>query len=118
MVRWVLVAEVSGERVRGRPRLGGMDGVKTNNGQQRNDGGGCATMRERSERVENPGTYEAERVSRGHIAWQCVLSDRPPVFLWLSPGEGWDAVTNCKKGETTENQGADVKYKGQGRGVC
>ena len=25
--------------------------------QQRNDGGGCATMRERSERVESPGTY-------------------------------------------------------------
>ena len=20
-------------------------------------------------------------------------SDRPPVLLWLSPGEGWDAVT-------------------------
>ena len=25
--------------------------------QQRNDGAGCATMRERSERVESPGTY-------------------------------------------------------------
>ena len=25
--------------------------------QQRNDGGGCAIMRERSERVESPGTY-------------------------------------------------------------
>ena len=29
-------------------------------GQQRNDGGGCATMRERSERVESPGTYVTE----------------------------------------------------------
>ena len=28
--------------------------------QQRNDGGGCLTMRERSERVESPGTYVAE----------------------------------------------------------
>ena len=28
--------------------------------QQKNDGGGCATMRERSERVENPGTYVTE----------------------------------------------------------
>ena len=28
--------------------------------QQRNDGGGCATMRERSERVESPGTYVNE----------------------------------------------------------
>ena len=26
-------------------------------GQQRNDGGGCASMRERSKRVESPGTY-------------------------------------------------------------
>ena len=25
--------------------------------QQRNDGGGCATMRERLESVESPGTY-------------------------------------------------------------
>ena len=25
-------------------------------GQHRNDGGGCASMRERSERVESPGT--------------------------------------------------------------
>ena len=29
-------------------------------GQQRNDGGGCASMRERSERVESPGTYVTE----------------------------------------------------------
>ena len=28
--------------------------------QQRNDGGGCVTMRERSERVESPGTYVTE----------------------------------------------------------
>ena len=29
-------------------------------GQQRNDGGGCVTMRERPERVESPGTYVIE----------------------------------------------------------
>ena len=28
--------------------------------QQRNNGGGCATMRERSERVESPGIYVTE----------------------------------------------------------
>ena len=28
--------------------------------QQRNNGGGCATMRERSERVESPGRYVTE----------------------------------------------------------
>ena len=29
------------------------------------------------------------------FAWPCVLSDRHPVLWWLSPGEGWDAVTWC-----------------------
>ena len=39
-------AEFSGGRVRGRPRLGWMDGMKVAClRQQRNDGGGCATMR-------------------------------------------------------------------------
>ena len=49
MARTVSMAEVSGGRVRGRPRLGWMAGVKV--------ALGCATMRERSERVEIPGTY-------------------------------------------------------------
>ena len=35
--------------------------------QQRNDGGGSATMRERSERVGSPGTYATELVSRCHF---------------------------------------------------
>ena len=42
MARRVLMAEVSGGR------------------EQRNDGGGFATMRERPERVESPGTYVTE----------------------------------------------------------
>ena len=29
-------------------------------GRQRNDGGGCASMRERSERLESSGTYVTE----------------------------------------------------------
>ena len=53
------MAEVSGGRVRGRPRLGWMDGVKVALG-NRNVGGGCVTMRERSERVESPITYVTE----------------------------------------------------------
>ena len=62
--------------------------------QQRNDCEGCATMRERSEGVESPGTYVAEYEFHAAIfAWHCVLSDRPPVLWWLSPGEGIDAVT-------------------------
>ena len=54
------MAEVSGGQVRGRPRLGWMDGVKVAYRQQRNDGGGCATLLERPERVESPGTYVIE----------------------------------------------------------
>ena len=54
MARRVLMAEVSGGRVRGRPRLGWMDGVKMALG-NRNDGGGCATRHERPESVESPG---------------------------------------------------------------
>ena len=57
MARRVLMAEVSGGRVQGRPRLSWMDGVKVGLWQQRNDDGGCATMLGRSERVESPGTY-------------------------------------------------------------
>ena len=41
----VLMADVSGGRVRWRQRLGWMDGVRWPI-QQRNDGGGCPTMRE------------------------------------------------------------------------
>ena len=74
-------------------------------------------MRERSERVESLGTYVTELVARGHFAWHCVLSDRPPVLWWLSHGEGMDAFTwcgwdNCNNGATTENQGSVVKYMG------
>ena len=36
----------------------GLDGwCEGDLGQYRNDGGGCATIRERSKRVESPGTY-------------------------------------------------------------
>ena len=35
MARWVLMAEASGGRVRGRPRLGWMDGVKAALGNSR-----------------------------------------------------------------------------------
>ena len=60
MARRVLMAGVSGGLVRGRPRLGWMDGVKVALRKQRNDGVGFATMREMPERVESPGTYVIE----------------------------------------------------------
>ena len=43
MTRRVVMAEVSGGRVRGTPWLCWMDGVKVAFGQQRDDGGGCAS---------------------------------------------------------------------------
>ena len=57
MARRVFITEISGRRVRGRQRFGWLEGGL---GQQRNDGGGCTTMSERSERVESPGTYVTE----------------------------------------------------------
>ena len=57
MARKVLIADVSGGRLRGRPRLGWMDGVKVALGNRGMTSGGCTSMRERSERVESPGTY-------------------------------------------------------------
>ena len=56
MAKSVLMAEVSGGRVRGRPRLGWMDGVKVALGNR----GMTVEAGERSERVESPGTYVTE----------------------------------------------------------
>ena len=73
--RKVLITEVSGGRVRGRPRLGWMDGVKVALGNRGLMDGDSETMREKSERVESPGTYVT------------------PVLWWLSHGDGNDTVT-------------------------
>ena len=57
-------------------------------------------MRERSEKVESPGTYAALPCSGGYH----LVRGGMPLH---------DVVeTNCKNGSTTENQGADVKYTG------
>ena len=60
MARRVLMAEVSGGRVRGKPRLGWMDGVKValgNRGISVEAALQCAKDRES---VESPGTYVTE----------------------------------------------------------
>ena len=51
------------------------------------------------------------------FAWPCILSDSPPVLWWFHLERGGmplhDAVgIDCKKGATSEYQGADVKYMG------
>ena len=58
LARRVLMAEVSGGRVRGPETEVNLDGwCEGGLRQQRNIGGGSATMRERSERVESPGIH-------------------------------------------------------------
>ena len=57
IARRVLMAEVSGGRIRGRPRLGWMDGVKVTLGNR------GMTMRDNARKigkVESPGTYVTE----------------------------------------------------------
>ena len=56
MVRRMLMAEVSEGRVRGRPRLGWMDGVKVALGSK----GMRVEAARKIERVESPGTYVTE----------------------------------------------------------
>ena len=67
MARRVLMAEVSGGRVRGRPRLGWMDGVKVALGNRGTTVEAARQMHKRSERVESPGTYVTEWVSHSHF---------------------------------------------------
>ena len=108
VARRVWMAEVSGGRVRGRPRLGWMDGVKV--------------------AVVNRGM--TEEAARKWKEWRALVHKpltRPslqgPVFFRTSlpcycvhhmERGGMplhDAVgINCKKGATTENQGSAVKY--------
>ena len=76
MARRMLMAEVSGGRVRGRPRLSWMDGVKVD----------WAT----EERVESPGTYVTEGVSRGHFCLPLCSFELPSralvVIIWRGEG--------------------------------
>lgn len=51
------MAEISGERVRSRQRLGWMDGACNGGLEQQKNAGG---LRKNYERVERPGTYVTE----------------------------------------------------------
>ena len=111
MARRVLMAEVSGQRVRGRTRLGWMDGVKVALGNR--------GMRWRLFRKSGEPWYISNVMS---FTQPFLLA---PVFFWTAlPCSGGyhmerggmplhDAVgINCKKGATTENQGTGVKFMG------
>ena len=87
MARRVLMAEVSGGRVPGRPRLGWMNGVKV-------------ALGNRGMTVESAHQYAKDRKERRALvhlylnefhtaifAWPSVLSDRSPVLWSLSSGK-------------------------------
>ena len=91
MARRVFMAEVIGGRVRGRPRLGWMDGVKVALGNRRMTvEAACQCAKDRKECR----ALVHMQLNEFHVAifaWHCVLSDRPPVLWWLSHtwrGEG------------------------------
>ena len=75
------MAEVSGGRVRGRPRLGWMDGVKVALGNR-----GMTVEAERQ-------CAKDRKKLRALVHMPCVLSDCPPMLWWLSHGVGRDVVT-------------------------
>ena len=66
---------VSGVRVWGRPRLGGMDGVKVALGIDRKEWRALVHMK-------------IIEFNMAIFAWQCVLSDRPPSLWWIITWRG------------------------------
>ena len=87
------MAEVSEERVRGRPRLDWMDGVKValgNRGMTVEAARQCAKVRKEWRALVH---MQLNEFHAAIFAWPCVLSDRPPMLFWLSHGEGKDAAT-------------------------
>ena len=93
MVRSVLMAEASGGRVRGRPRLGWMDGMKValgNRGMTVEAARQCTKDRKEWRALVH---MQQNEFHAAIFAWPCVISDRPLMLWWLSTEEGWDAVT-------------------------
>ena len=80
MARRVLVAEVSGGRVQGRPRLGWMDGVKVALG---NRGMTVEAVRQcAKDRKEWRALLHMLLII--YVPRHCVILDHPPVLWWLS----------------------------------
>ena len=118
MARRVLMAEVSGGRVRGIPRLSWMDGVKVALG---NRGMTVEAARQRA-KDRNEWRALVYICNLMSFTWPFLLG--PVFFRTALPCSGGyhmerggtplhDVVgINYKKGATTENQGSAVKYMG------
>ena len=117
MDRRVLMAEVSGGRVRGRPRFGWMDGVKValgNRGMTVEAARQCAKDRKTGEPWYI--CYNCMSFTRQFCLALC--SSGPPshalvVITWRTVGCRFTMrLGQTKKGPSTENQCADFKYMG------
>ena len=89
--RRVWMAEVTGRRVRGRPRFGWMDGVKMAFGSGRT----TVVAARQINRKEWRALVHMSMIDF-HVAifaWLPCLSDRPSVLWGLAPGERWGACT-------------------------
>ena len=115
MVRRVLMAEVSGGRVRGRPRLGWMDGVKValgNRGITVEAARQCAKDRNgwRAEVHKQLNEFHAA-IFLGTVFFRTALPCSGGYHLERGGMPLHDAVgINCKNGATTENRGSGVEY--------
>ena len=119
MARKVLMAEVSGGRVRGRPRLGWMVGMKValgNRGMTMEAAWQCAKDRKAREPwyICNWTSFKLPSLL-GPLFFRTAL---PCSGGYHKEREGMplhNAVgINCKKGSATENQDSGVKYIGSG----
>ena len=86
MIRRVLMADVSGGRVRGRPRLGCMDCMKMALGSR----GMAAEAALKIGRCGEPWCIcrWLSLINVAIFAWPPVLSDRPPTLSWIITGRG------------------------------
>ena len=114
MARRVLMAKVSGGRVRGRPRLGWMDGVKVALGNR-------GMTVEAARKIEKSGEpwYICDWMSftrpflLGTVFFRKALTCSGGYHQKKGGIQLHDAVViNCGKRPTTENQGSVVKYMG------
>ena len=108
------MAEVSGRRVRGRPRLGWMDGVEVSLGNI-----GMTVVAARKIRKSGEPWYICNWISftpqflLGTVFFGTALPRSGGYHMERGGMPLHDAVgLNCKKGATTENQGSGVKYMG------
>ena len=118
MARRVLMAEVSEGRVRGRPRLGWIDGVKValgNRGMTVEAARQCAKDRKEWRALVHMQLNENMQLNMqlGPVFFRTALPCSGGYHMERGGMPLHDAVgINCEKGATTEYQGSGVKYMG------